>query len=529
MGSINEDRLFKLLPDFFSNPAAVIIELAQNAERSGASSLAITLENNHLQVEDNGNGCDDVKKLLVLAESGWSEEVEENELPAGWGLFFLISLADNLTFTSRFGSIELDCNRYLNERDYRETVINQVDPGRMIGRGFMIRATLKPGVGEKILRETYKLRFFPLMISVNGKPVHHCVPGELYNGYMKTTYQGNNVYISTDMHLTLDTESFADNNLFTIWYGIPVGDKRAGQNIILDVQHGTPVTPVLPYRHTVKNDERLEEFYQFIRSFLVEYAIAAINDQDVKAGEVKKLAKLLSDIGTQEEIDRCDRWYADLVDEHYRTEYYDFTTEKIVLTRDSRVFSEEVRLILVNPDGTEEEMTNLDELVLPEDTICSASTTRHHPDWVHIEIKEVLVRIIPVSEPEQYNYTWRKVKIECEKTVKCLEIPDSDYYSYHFFYTDAPSDVYEITSALFAMHEYSGDGDTWDTQEYEFEKRLRKDIEKLTSCYNLFDLFKGFPSDINVSNIKSIKINSHRNRLTVGMRNGTGIELQLSA
>lgn len=525
MRSINEDRLFKLLPDFFSNPAAVIIELAQNAERSGASSLAITLQDNVLQVEDNGKGCDDVKKLLVLAESGWSQEVEENELPAGWGLFFLISLADNLVFTSRFGSIDVNCNRYLNERDYRETVINQVDPGRMIGRGFMVKATLKPGIAEKILRETHKLRFFPLMISVNGEPIKHEVPGELYSRYMKTTYQGNDVYIHKSIQLAKNAAGFADYDLFTIWYGIPVGPHN--RTVVLDVQQGTPVTPVLPYRHAVKNDERLEEFYEFVRSFLVEYAITAINDQDVETGKVAGLAKLLSDIGTQEELNRCTRWYADLIDEHYQREYYDIMKEKIVLTRESRVFSEEPRVVLVKPDGSEEE-TDIDEMVLPEDTIRSASTTQRHPDWVDIETKKVLIRVIPVSEPEQYNFAWQKVRIECEKAILCLEIPSSDY-GYNFYYTDSPSDVHEITSAVFAMHEFGEDGDTWDTQEYEFGKRIKKDIEKLTSCYDLYDLFKGFPRSINASNIKTIRIDSRRNKLVIGMRNRTEIELQLSA
>lgn len=526
MGSINEDRLFKLLPDFFSNPAAVIIELAQNAERSGASNLAITLQNNVLQVEDNGEGCGDVKKLLVLAESGWSQEVEENELPAGWGLFFLISLADNLVFTSRFGSIDVNCNRYLNERDYRETVINQVDPDRMIGRGFMIKAILKPGIAEKILRETHKLRFFPLMISVNGEPVKHEVPGELYNRYMKTTYQGNDVYISTNTNLAQNAELFADYDLSTIWYGIPVEPHGRRSSVVLDVQQGTPVTPVLPYRHTVKNDERLEEFYQFVRSFLVEYAIAAINGQDVETEKVAGLAKLLSNVGTQEELDRCTRWYAELIDEHYQREYYDVMKEKIVLTRESRVFSEEPRVAFVKPDGSEEE-TDVDEMVLPQDTIRSASTTQRHPDWVDIETKEVLIRVIPVSEPEQYDFAWQKVRIECEKAISCLETPGSDY-GYSFYYTDTPSDVHEITSAVFAMHEFREDGDTWGTQEYEFEERIKKDIEKLTSCYNLYDLFKGFPRSINTSSIRTIRIDSHRNKLVIGMRNGTEIELLLS-
>jgi hypothetical protein len=41
---INEEKLFKLLPYFFDRPSAVFLEIAQNAHRSGATKLAITLD-----------------------------------------------------------------------------------------------------------------------------------------------------------------------------------------------------------------------------------------------------------------------------------------------------------------------------------------------------------------------------------------------------------------------------------------------------------------------------------------------------
>ena len=66
---INEEKLFKLLPYFFDRPSAILLEIAQNAHRSGASRLDITLKGATLEVEDDGSGTDNPRALVCLAES----------------------------------------------------------------------------------------------------------------------------------------------------------------------------------------------------------------------------------------------------------------------------------------------------------------------------------------------------------------------------------------------------------------------------------------------------------------------------
>jgi hypothetical protein len=67
-----------------------IIELLQNARRAGATEVRITNRNNNLvMVEDNGSGIQDFQKLLDLGSSGWDERIESGEDPAGVGLFSL--------------------------------------------------------------------------------------------------------------------------------------------------------------------------------------------------------------------------------------------------------------------------------------------------------------------------------------------------------------------------------------------------------------------------------------------------------
>ena len=66
-----------------------IIEILQNARRSGASEVRITNEKRVVTVQDNGSGIEDFQKLLDLGGSGWDESIEAGEDPAGVGLFSL--------------------------------------------------------------------------------------------------------------------------------------------------------------------------------------------------------------------------------------------------------------------------------------------------------------------------------------------------------------------------------------------------------------------------------------------------------
>jgi hypothetical protein len=66
-----------------------IIELLQNARRAGATKVTITNNDGWVTVKDNGQGIDDFSKLLDLGGSGWDEDCEESEDPAGVGIFCL--------------------------------------------------------------------------------------------------------------------------------------------------------------------------------------------------------------------------------------------------------------------------------------------------------------------------------------------------------------------------------------------------------------------------------------------------------
>jgi hypothetical protein len=65
-------------------------ELLQNARRAESSAVKIMLTDDcHLVIEDDGIGILDPQTLLTLGESNWSEQMQQQEAPAGMGVFSL--------------------------------------------------------------------------------------------------------------------------------------------------------------------------------------------------------------------------------------------------------------------------------------------------------------------------------------------------------------------------------------------------------------------------------------------------------
>jgi hypothetical protein len=83
-----------------------VIEILQNARRAKATEVRITNKNGFVSIEDNGCGVDDFQKLLDLGGSGWDEKLEAGEDPAGVGLFSLTPR--EVTITSGDRQIVID-------------------------------------------------------------------------------------------------------------------------------------------------------------------------------------------------------------------------------------------------------------------------------------------------------------------------------------------------------------------------------------------------------------------------------------
>src|ERR1700739_3054316 len=83
------DRLFT------NDDESVFVELIQNARRAGATSIEVAVEENESEqgstvtIRDNGEGIADFQNLLTLGGSGWSNDTQAKEDPAGMGFFSL--------------------------------------------------------------------------------------------------------------------------------------------------------------------------------------------------------------------------------------------------------------------------------------------------------------------------------------------------------------------------------------------------------------------------------------------------------
>jgi hypothetical protein len=310
MKAINEAKFFKQIPWFFEHPSGILTEIAQNSYRSGATGLDIELKDNILTAKDNGCGIGSPEPLLVLADSAWAEDIEENQNPAGWGLFFLYSIAYRVFFRSKFGSIVIDCGRYLSDAVYRENILGDVSSHGTFD-GFYLEAVLKEVVSDKIDLEKHRLEYFPLSITLNGNAVERKDVGrDCHNYQIKDMYKGNPVYIKlSEKYYFFGKEmpsSISDlvSKLKVIWYGIPiVQNTSCDDKFVIDVRNGSPLTPVLPYRHSIKHDKKLEEFWNFIRKTVADYCISYINDPGHT--DTDQLVARMGDIervGTQAEL-----------------------------------------------------------------------------------------------------------------------------------------------------------------------------------------------------------------------------------
>lgn len=83
------DRLFT------NDDESVFVELIQNARRAGATCIEVAVEENESEqgctvtIRDNGEGIADFQDLLTLGGSGWSNDTQAKEDPAGMGFFSL--------------------------------------------------------------------------------------------------------------------------------------------------------------------------------------------------------------------------------------------------------------------------------------------------------------------------------------------------------------------------------------------------------------------------------------------------------
>jgi hypothetical protein len=537
---INEEKLFKLLPYFFDRPSAVLVEIAQNAHRSGAAKLAVTLKGTALEVEDDGDGMDNPRALVCLAESDWPSEVMENQMPAGWGLFFLMSVSETITYTSLFGTLTIDCKRFLNEAPYRDNVVNLVDGSTKTEKGFRIKARLVDGVFKSVayLQVLDGLSYFPMTITMNGSLIKRKNLSEVCKNYpIKTSYMGNAVYVNPKGAMFLGwLDSFLDH-VSLVWYGIPLNVTGYLHDVAVEVSEGDPLTPVLPYRTSIKHDEKAERFLGFVRKEVSGWCIEQIRvfreqpHEDLE--DMIRVMRLAGELLSPKALDGLDLFFVEVVDPYYTesTDSDEVVQYRLVRKAEGALVSERLSLTVDDKLLWDEEDSVLDgsKPVLPPWTITRIDLPVNRPSWLQKEERWVPMQVTAL-DASRYDYTWHKSSIDCEgKEIAVVSMVER-WAEGDIYYKDTPEDFIAVEDAVFDMKLYNDDGDTYDTQRDSFSRLIAREIMSITGRYPLSDLLSGIGvTGIDPHDVRIIDISLKDKVMKVTKTNGETLLLGLAA
>ena len=105
---INEEGALRNQRYAFTDRFTLISELMQNARRAGARRIEISYdeESRILRVVDDGCGIQDFQKLLTFNESGWDEDICQEEHPFGIGFSKCLYSATRCIISSRGRKID---------------------------------------------------------------------------------------------------------------------------------------------------------------------------------------------------------------------------------------------------------------------------------------------------------------------------------------------------------------------------------------------------------------------------------------
>ena len=136
---INESNLLSRLGEAFTNKDTFIKEIMQNAQRSGATKLAIRTSDNTISFTDDGNGIEDFQSLLTVAESGWDMETIKKTNAFGIGFLSSIYAADVVEVKSGGRFVRFKTQDLLSGHSVKvETLFSKVK-----GTIVMLAGTLK--------------------------------------------------------------------------------------------------------------------------------------------------------------------------------------------------------------------------------------------------------------------------------------------------------------------------------------------------------------------------------------------------
>src|SRR5262245_7890939 len=270
---------------FIGEITEILSELFQNAQRAGAHNVRLFTDDKGFIYQDDGRGLRDeadFETLIKLGESGWDQQVEEDQQPLGLGIHSLLAHeeVESVTFASNLLALSIEPKLWWNKEQYflhwRDSLRRTDYPLP----GLTICVTCSEGLTESLVRvliSNPQITRSPasgyhdlLSITLNYEVVSTEVPRSALPEVplIETEYQNNRLIIGLhDKHGYPSTTGLAIN-----WYGQMIEVHRHSYfSAYLEVQCGRPVDPMAPSRRGIIKDQALQALLDFIRDTLTDY------------------------------------------------------------------------------------------------------------------------------------------------------------------------------------------------------------------------------------------------------------------
>lgn len=510
---INEERLFELLPNFFETPENAIYELLQNSQRAGAKNIEITFnDNGNLTIFDDGVGLINFENLFILSKSGWDNNILENQQPAGWGIFSLFAICNKVTFKSIFGTLDIDCKSFFESLKYRESLFRIVK-NDFFKNGFFISAKVKNENIGKInsffnnnIKD--KIGLYKMNVKYNGQKIENYTLKDIAYQHSNTCYIINKTFKNNPIYIKLlfNVKSSVAISYFFNFYGQLIKNFNPARycniEVYYDIYNGLPVTPVLPYRHSIKQDVLFEELDNFIKKEIEELCIEKINNADISKEQLLFFMKTLKDINLSA-IEKVNKFYYVKEQPYFSDSYSRRIEETIIYTKNDIVNFPEIGFIYINKNN-EEKLLDKYYVNINENAYWEIKSN-FFPKWTKIKKEKYIVKIKEIETVYQGNCTWVKCFIDTSLKINVLSSIENFYGS--IFFKEKIDDFSDIQDSAF-LRFYNEEWGSLEEEKYAFDNLISEDIQNMKKEYdkNIILASLGKIDGLDIKLLKKIEI-----------------------
>jgi hypothetical protein len=312
--TVNADRLFNKVRRYFGGLDSALYEAFQNARRSYGITevkkdkadrpvVRLTYADGTLEIIDKGEGIQDVGKALSLAETSWKDDnIEASEDPAGLGLCALLANCTLVNIASTFGSLSVSSESFFTEASYRERLMGSIDTASPVNGTRIIMTGLHEALDEaSMLSRVYRLAVTHqgIRVTFNGMELpcifDYATPTfvfdnkvELYLGALKIPREYHPAALRNMFHMEsvvcgATAKAVIQGQIMSVegrfrarFLGEELPSKNSlyklnnYESVTLHVPPGvtSPVTPKLPDRDKLVDDERTRTFLERVASVI---------------------------------------------------------------------------------------------------------------------------------------------------------------------------------------------------------------------------------------------------------------------